>query len=73
MSPGFQFTPRSRAELPLGFPDDIEGICYFLDKYVHPTVFESEAGVDHVMLGAVEYGICDQEQLVKESQPPKWY
>ncbi|XP_069099203.1 guanylate cyclase soluble subunit alpha-1 [Pleurodeles waltl] len=30
---GFQFTPRSREELPPDFPSDIPGICYFLDAY----------------------------------------
>ncbi|XP_063316172.1 guanylate cyclase soluble subunit alpha-1 [Pelobates fuscus] len=28
---GFNFTPRSRADLPPNFPDDIPGICYFLE------------------------------------------
>ncbi|XP_053316254.1 guanylate cyclase soluble subunit alpha-1 [Spea bombifrons] len=28
---GFKFTPRSREELPPNFPDDIPGICYFLE------------------------------------------
>uniref|UniRef100_UPI00398F7E80 guanylate cyclase soluble subunit alpha-1 n=1 Tax=Pristiophorus japonicus TaxID=55135 RepID=UPI00398F7E80 len=33
---GFKFTPRSREDLPPNFPDDISGICYFLDAY-HPS------------------------------------
>ncbi|KAM4709402.1 guanylate cyclase soluble subunit alpha-1 [Discoglossus pictus] len=32
---GFQFTPRSREDLPPNFPSDIPGICYFLDAYDH--------------------------------------
>eukprot|EP00058_Branchiostoma_floridae_P026103 XP_002611593.1 hypothetical protein BRAFLDRAFT_63759 [Branchiostoma floridae] len=32
-SKGFHFIPRSREELPEGFPSDIPGICYFLEKY----------------------------------------
>lgn len=35
--PGFIFTPRSREELPPNFPDDIPGICYFLDAYLQGT------------------------------------
>ncbi|CAO2612790.1 Guanylate cyclase soluble subunit alpha-1 [Lemmus lemmus] len=31
--PGFVFTPRSREELPPNFPNDIPGICHFLDAY----------------------------------------
>ncbi|CAL1265038.1 unnamed protein product [Larinioides sclopetarius] len=34
----FLFTPRTRADLPKGFPDDIPGIPHFLDSYVHPEV-----------------------------------
>ncbi|XP_078602351.1 guanylate cyclase soluble subunit alpha-2-like isoform X1 [Branchiostoma floridae x Branchiostoma japonicum] len=32
-SKGFHFIPRSREELPEGFPSDVPGICYFLEKY----------------------------------------
>ncbi|XP_066286546.1 guanylate cyclase soluble subunit alpha-1-like [Branchiostoma lanceolatum] len=32
-SKGFHFTPRSREELPEGFPSDVPGICHFLEKY----------------------------------------
>ncbi|KAM8939783.1 guanylate cyclase soluble subunit alpha-1 isoform 1-T1 [Pelodytes ibericus] len=28
---GFKFTPRSREDLPPNFPEDIPGICYFLE------------------------------------------
>ncbi|KAA0201865.1 hypothetical protein HAZT_HAZT012064, partial [Hyalella azteca] len=32
-SPGFQFTARTRADLPKSFPEDIPGIPYFIDSY----------------------------------------
>ncbi|XP_042195458.1 guanylate cyclase soluble subunit alpha-1-like [Callorhinchus milii] len=32
---GFKFTPRSIEDLPPNFPDEIPGICYFLDAH-HP-------------------------------------
>lgn len=31
--PGFVFTPRSREELPPNFPQEIPGVCHFLDSY----------------------------------------
>ncbi|XP_064637925.1 guanylate cyclase soluble subunit alpha-1-like [Lineus longissimus] len=30
---GFKFTARARSDLPQGFPEDVEGTCYFLDSY----------------------------------------
>uniref|UniRef100_A0A3Q3EEN7 Guanylate cyclase soluble subunit alpha-1 n=1 Tax=Kryptolebias marmoratus TaxID=37003 RepID=A0A3Q3EEN7_KRYMA len=32
--PEFVFVPRSRQELPPNFPEDIPGVCYFLELYV---------------------------------------
>ncbi|XP_005727089.1 guanylate cyclase soluble subunit alpha-1 [Pundamilia nyererei] len=32
--PEFVFVPRSRQELPANFPDDIPGVCYFLEASV---------------------------------------
>lgn len=29
--PEFVFVPRSRQELPANFPEDIPGVCYFLE------------------------------------------
>ncbi|GIX92739.1 guanylate cyclase soluble subunit alpha-1 [Caerostris darwini] len=34
----FLFTPRTREDLPKGFPEDVPGVPYFLDSYVHPEV-----------------------------------
>uniref|UniRef100_A0A8D9DXE6 guanylate cyclase n=1 Tax=Cacopsylla melanoneura TaxID=428564 RepID=A0A8D9DXE6_9HEMI len=34
----FSFEPRSRELLPKGFPENIPGICYFLNDYRHPRL-----------------------------------
>ncbi|GFY75424.1 guanylate cyclase soluble subunit alpha-1 [Trichonephila inaurata madagascariensis] len=44
----FLFTPRTRADLPKGFPEDIPGIPYFLDSYVHPEVPLDKPLADHI-------------------------
>ena len=45
-TPGFIFEPRPRNCLPDGFPDDIEGIGYFLTGYSPPEERIPEAKVD---------------------------
>ena len=55
-SPGFYFTPRTRADLPGGFPEDIEGVPYFMDRYEHPGVPESDRdNVDHISLALNDF------------------
>ncbi|GBM07037.1 Guanylate cyclase soluble subunit alpha-1 [Araneus ventricosus] len=44
----FLFTPRTRDDLPKGFPDDIPGIPYFLDNYVHPEVPLDKSLSEHI-------------------------
>lgn len=46
---GFKFTPRSRENLPVGFPEDVPGICYFLDGYTYPGA-SKDKDVDHITL-----------------------
>lgn len=53
-TPGFSFTPRSRENLPAGFPDSIPGIPFFLEDYEFPDVKGCGERVNHVAL-AVEY------------------
>lgn len=45
---GFSFTERDRSCLPKGFPDDIQGTCYFLDDYKHPSVDADKHIFDHI-------------------------
>lgn len=52
---GFKFTPRTREDLPSGFPSEIEDVCYFLDGYEHPDF----AGCDDTELDHI--GIALQE------------
>ena len=52
-TPGFSFTPRTRENLPAGFPDHIPGIPYFLENYEFPDV-KGFSNVDHISL-AVDY------------------
>lgn len=35
--PEFVFVPRSRQELPANFPEDIPGVCYFLEASLRPS------------------------------------
>ena len=44
----FLYTPRTRADLPKGFPEDIEGIPYFLDNYLHPKVSNDAPLSEHI-------------------------
>ncbi|XP_047736121.1 head-specific guanylate cyclase-like [Hyalella azteca] len=50
-SPGFQFTARTRADLPKSFPEDIPGIPYFIDSYTHPDVDPCYPASQHVDRG----------------------
>lgn len=59
LTPGFTFTPRSRAHLPAGFPEQIGGISYFLDDYEFPDVRGCGSAVDHVALAVTYYNIKD--------------
>uniref|UniRef100_A0A3P8TET3 Guanylate cyclase soluble subunit alpha-1 n=1 Tax=Amphiprion percula TaxID=161767 RepID=A0A3P8TET3_AMPPE len=36
--PEFVFVPRSRQELPANFPEDIPGVCYFLEYSTHVAI-----------------------------------
>lgn len=58
-TPGFQFSARSRSDLPNGFPDYIEGVPYFLVGYVHPDVCEEpdEDQIDHIALAVDSFHI----------------
>lgn len=57
-TPGFQFSPRSRADLPNGFPEYIEGVPYFLDGYIHPEISEADENqVDHIELALETFHI----------------
>jgi hypothetical protein len=55
---GFEFTPRSREDLPQGFPEDVPGICYFLDGYTYHGV-STDKDVDHISLGLKSLPICN--------------
>lgn len=35
--PEFVFIPRSRQELPANFPEDVPGVCYFLEASLRPS------------------------------------
>ena len=76
VSPGFYFTPRSREKLPAGFPEDVPGTCYFLDRYVYEPHDGSDvkltaddgvdldgASWDEINRAALHYGICDKQKL----------
>lgn len=45
---GFDLTPRTRADLPKGFPEEIPGIPYFCDGYKHPNVDAHAPLEDHI-------------------------
>lgn len=52
--PGFQFEARPKECLPAEFPQDQEGTCYFLNRYVHPSLPESCPVEEHVAAGMAE-------------------
>ncbi|XP_071124790.1 guanylate cyclase soluble subunit alpha-1-like [Mytilus edulis] len=56
---GFKFTPRSRENLPVGFPEDVPGICYFLDGYTYPGA-SKDKDVDHITLALKTLPICNE-------------
>ncbi|XP_059144018.1 guanylate cyclase soluble subunit alpha-1-like [Physella acuta] len=58
-TPGFCFTPRTRENLPAGFPQHIPGISYFLEDYEFPDVKGCGSRVDHVALAVDYYRIKD--------------
>ncbi|CAH1777166.1 unnamed protein product [Owenia fusiformis] len=37
-TPGFDYTSRSRDELPSGFPNDVKGTCHFLNSYRYARI-----------------------------------
>ncbi|GFR74112.1 soluble guanylate cyclase subunit [Elysia marginata] len=57
-TPGFSFTPRTRENLPAGFPEHIGGIPYFLEGYEFPDV-KGFSNVDHIALAVDYYRIKD--------------
>ncbi|CAL1528281.1 unnamed protein product [Lymnaea stagnalis] len=58
-TPGFSFTPRTRDNLPPGFPENVPGIPYFLEDYEFPDVKGCGPMVDHVSLAVAYYKIKD--------------
>ncbi|XP_074650319.1 guanylate cyclase soluble subunit alpha-2-like [Tubulanus polymorphus] len=46
-SSGFDFTMRSRDDLPVGFPDDVAGVPYFLNRYAREEQSDA-AGADNI-------------------------
>lgn len=44
----FTFEPRSRELLPKGFPENIPGICYFVNDYRHPSLPSEEPLEKHI-------------------------
>ncbi|KAG8330273.1 Guanylate cyclase soluble subunit alpha-2 [Homalodisca vitripennis] len=49
--PGFEFEARPKECLPAEFPQDTEGTCYFLNRYLHPSLPEGRCVEDHVAAG----------------------
>ena len=57
-TPGFQYEARSKDALPTGFPENVKGIPYFLEDYLHPGVPEAERdSVDHIALAVQHFNI----------------
>lgn len=57
-TPGFNFTPRTREDLPPGFPENVEGVPLFLESYTHPGVPESDIETtDHIALALEHYDL----------------
>ncbi|OWF48958.1 guanylate cyclase soluble subunit alpha-2-like [Mizuhopecten yessoensis] len=52
---GYSYTPRTRENLPDGFPEDIEGTCYFLDDFKFPGANKEDPDVDHIALQMEEF------------------
>lgn len=50
---GFKLTPRTREDLPPGFPSEEEGVCYFLDGYEHPNF----AGCDDTEFDHIDFAL----------------
>ncbi|XP_061164147.1 guanylate cyclase soluble subunit alpha-2-like [Saccostrea echinata] len=50
---GFIYTPRTREDLPSGFPQEIDGVCYFLDGYEHPSF----AGCDDTEFDHIDFAL----------------
>ncbi|KFM57577.1 Guanylate cyclase soluble subunit alpha-1, partial [Stegodyphus mimosarum] len=53
----FLFTPRTRADLPKGFPEDIKGIPYFLESYIHPEMPLTASLSEHIAAAMKEIGV----------------
>ncbi|XP_046369819.1 guanylate cyclase soluble subunit alpha-2-like [Haliotis rufescens] len=57
-TPGFNFIPRTREDLPPGFPENVEGVPLFLESYTHPGVPESDIETtDHIALALEHYDL----------------
>ncbi|XP_042855595.1 guanylate cyclase soluble subunit beta-2-like [Penaeus japonicus] len=56
-TPGWQFTPRQREDLPKTFPKELPGIPYFLDTYCHPSVRKGGSLNEHIDLALDELGL----------------
>ncbi|KAL5013034.1 hypothetical protein ScPMuIL_011585 [Solemya velum] len=57
-TPGFKFTERSRDQLPASFPNNIPGLCYFLDAYKCPgELFPASTTEEHITNAIKKYEI----------------
>lgn len=58
---GFKFTPRTREDLPSGFPPEIEEVCYFLDGYEHPNFAGcDDTEFDHIDIALQELNLAKE-------------
>ncbi|XP_047494015.1 head-specific guanylate cyclase-like [Penaeus chinensis] len=56
-TPGWQFTPRQREDLPKTFPKELPGIPYFLDTYYHSSVGKESSLTEHIDSALDELGL----------------
>ncbi|KAG8192154.1 hypothetical protein JTE90_027796 [Oedothorax gibbosus] len=62
----FHFTSRTREDLPKGFPEDIPGVPYFLDDYLHPDVGIEQPLKRHVAAGMKEVTVQAKPSIKKK-------
>ncbi|KAK3100688.1 hypothetical protein FSP39_023818 [Pinctada imbricata] len=56
---GFEYTARTREDLPEGFPEEVDGVCYFLDGYKHPCTAD-DSDEDPIVIAVKEINQTDQ-------------
>lgn len=66
---GFKFTPRTREDLPSGFPPEIEEVCYFLDGYEHPNF----AGCDDTEFDHIDIALQELNQRKWRSKKRRFW